>query len=379
MAKPVSSHRTREVARLFLRLGLTAFGGPASHIALMREEVVSRRGWVSDQEFLDLLGGANLIPGPTSTELAILLGYRQAGFAGLLAASLFILPAVVMVLALAWAYVRFGSVPAVEWVLYGIKPVVVAVIAIALWGLARTALHPASLALLSALTLVLFFLGVSPLLALAGSGVFMLLFEEARRATSRPPAAALATIAAGAATKHVAVSLDTLFLTFLKIGAIIYGSGYVLLAFLQDDFVHGLGWLTTRQVLDAVAVGQITPGPVFTTATFVGYIVAGVPGAMVATVAIFLPSFFLVPVVSPWIPRLRSSPTFRGFLDGVNASALGLMAAVTLLLARSAIVDVPSAVLFIASLAILARTRLNPAWILLGGAVLGAAYKVALP
>lgn len=371
-----------EVAGLFLKLGLIAFGGPAAHIALMRQEVVDRRRWLSNQEFLDLVGAANLIPGPSSTEVAIFLGYVRAGWRGLvLAGILFILPATLIVLALAWAYVRFGATPGAAALLDGIKPVIIAVVAQALWSLGRTALKSALLAVVGGVVLMLYLLGVSPIALIFGGGVVVVLVDLGGRQL-RPPLAALGPVGPGltpaaAIVKGVGTaSLFTLFLTFLKIGAVVYGSGYVLLAFLHDDLVTRLGWLTDQQLLDAVAVGQFTPGPVFTTATFIGYLVAGVPGAVVATVGIFLPGFVLVALVYPLLPRLRASPLTRRFLDGVNVAALGLMAAVTWQLGRASIVDPFTASVAILALLVLLRFTPNSAWLVLGGGLAGVVHRL---
>lgn len=368
-----------EVAAVFLRLGATAFGGPAAHIALMREELVRRRRWLDDARFLDLVGAANLVPGPTSTELAIHLGYARAGWAGLaVAGACFILPAMTIVLALAWAYVTYGSLPAVGWLLYGVKPVIVAVVGHALWGLLRTAITgPATAAIaLGAFSLTLLGLDeIAVLVAGAAAGVI------ARRPwAERPVSLALLWPAGGlpllGASAAEPVGLGMLLLTFLKIGSVLYGSGYVLLAFLRADFVERLGWLSEPQLLDAVAVGQFTPGPVFTTATFIGYLVAGVPGALLATLGVFLPAFIFVAAIGPFVERLRRSPWTGALLDGVNAASLALMAAVTLTLARAAVVDLVTIALALISLALLLRTRLNSAWLVLGGGLAGLAARL---
>lgn len=370
------SGRTAEVARLFLKLGLIAFGGPAAHIALMREEIVRRRRWVSDERFLDLLGMTNLIPGPNSTEMAIHLGYVRAGWPGLLlGGACFIIPAMLIVLALAWAYVRYGTTPAATAALYGITPVIIAVIVQAMWALGRTAVKGPLLGAVGLAALALALARVNELGLLLGGGVVVTaLYAGADR--RRGMAARLALLAAPgalgpAAGAAVAVSLGTLFLTFLKIGSVLYGSGYVLLAFLRNDFVDRLGWLTDGQLLDAVAVGQFTPGPVFTTATFVGYLVAGWTGALLATLAIFLPSFVFVALSHPLLPHIRGRRLTGWFLDGVNVAALGLMAAVTWQLARAAIVDVVTAGLALAAGALLLGTRINSAWLVIGGAGAG--------
>jgi chromate transporter len=370
-----------EVARLFLKLGLIAFGGPAAHIALMREEIVRRRRWVSNERFLDLVGMANLIPGPTSTEVCIYLGYVRAGWPGLIVAGVcFIVPAMLLVLALAWLYVRYGATPSAAAAMYGITPVIIAIVAQALWALGRTAVKGPLLAAIGVAVLALALAGLNVLVLLLGGGVVVMLLRAAprRRAATAAMLAMLGMplLAFGeTAAARAAVPLGTLFLTFVKIGAVLYGSGYVLLAFLRSDFVDRLGWLTDRQLLDAVAVGQFTPGPVFTTATFIGYLLAGWPGALLSTLAIFLPSFVLVAASYPLLPRIRGSRWMSAFLDGVNVAAVGLMAAVTWQLARAAIVDVFTAVLAVAAGVLLWRTRLNSAWLVLGGAAAGLVFR----
>ncbi len=365
-----------EVAAVFLRLGLTAFGGPAAHIAMMRREMVERRQWLTDAAFLDLLAVANLLPGPSSTEMAIFLGYLRAGpIALLVAGGLFILPAMVMVLAFAWAYARYGSLPDVQWVLYGVKPVIIAVIVQALWGLSASAFRQRWLAAVGAAVAVLYLVGANVVVLLVGAGVAVALIRAAPRERSGGAAAALPPLAAAAAVSAVRFSLPTLFLTFLKIGAVTFGSGYVLLAYLRSDFVLRLHWLTDRQLIDAVAVGQFTPGPVFTTATFIGYLTGGFRGALLATLGIFLPAFILVPLVYPFVPRIRRSPTAAAFLDGATAGALGLMAGVTWQLARAGIVDAATAATAVLAFAVLLRFRINSAWVVLGGAAVGIAAR----
>jgi chromate transporter len=380
--RPESASRLREVIGLFLRLGFTAFGGPAAHVALMREEVVRRRGWLTDEAFLDLLGATNLIPGPNSTEMVIHIGYLRAGWAGLVASGLaFILPAASMVLGLAWAYQRYGATPAAEWLMYGIKPVVIGLILTALWALGKKAIRGRLTAAVGAVTLGLFALGVNEIGLLFGAGLVVMLAANLRRSTPGPismpamlpwlglPLATLSGIAAG-------YSLPLLFLTFLKIGSVLFGSGYVLVAFLRADFVTRLGWLTDRQILDAIAVGQVTPGPLFTSATFLGYLLGGIPGAALATLGIFLPSFFFVALSNPWIPQLRRSPWFGSLLDGVNVGALALMAGVTVQLGRASIVDVPTAIFAILSTAAIQLQWVSPTRLILVGAVFGAALRL---
>lgn len=366
-----------EVARLFLKLGLTAFGGPAAHIAMMREEVVDRRGWMDDQQFLDLLGTTNLIPGPNSTEMAIHIGRERAGWRGLiLAGTLFILPAMLIVLGLAWAYVRYGTTPQGDGLLYGVKPVIIVIVAQALLALARTAIKGIATALAGAGVLLLFLLGANEIALLLGAGLLVMLVETVQRgdvAEARMRALLLYGGGASASTALAStqVNLPQLFLIFLKIGSILYGSGYVLLAFLRADLVERLGWLSDQQLIDAIAIGQFTPGPVFTTATFIGYLLASWPGALLATVGIFLPSFIFVALSNPLIPRLRRSPRFGALLDGVNAASLGLMAGVTWQLGRASLVDGPSLLIALIAATLLIRFKVNSAWLVLGGALAG--------
>ena len=341
-----------ELAKLFTKLGTTAFGGPAAHVAMMHEEVVVRRRWLTREEFLDLVSAANLIPGPNSTELAIHIGHRRAGFPGLLVAgACFILPAAMIVTACGWAYVTYGSLPQAAGLLYGVKPVIIAIVAIALRDLGRTALKSTSTVAICALSIALAMLGVNELVILL-----------------------LAALAAAIGRRVMAVApfgLWPLFWFFTKVGSVLYGSGYVLLAFLRADLVERWHWLTEAQLLDAIAVGQFTPGPVFTTATFIGYLLGGVPGAVVATIGIFAPAFFFVAISGPLVPRLRSSPIAGSALDGVNAASLALMAAVAYELGRSALIDVPTVLLAVVSAIILLRSKVNSAWLVLGGAAIG--------
>jgi chromate transporter len=364
-----------EVARLFLKLGTTAFGGPAAHIAMMRDEVVHRRQWLDDQHFLDLLGATNLIPGPNSTEMAIHIGFVRAGWAGLVVGgACFILPAMLIVTVIAWGYQRFGATPEAAWLLYGVKPVIIAVIVQALWGLGQKAVKGWLTALVGLVVVALYFLGVNEILLLGAGGLVVMLSQNLRRLKSGVAGIVvpLAGISLPALVTAVApFGLPVMFLTFVKIGAVLYGSGYVLLAFLRADFVTRLGWLTDQQLIDAIAVGQVTPGPVFTTATFIGYVLGGLPGALLATLGIFLPSFIFVAISNPLIPRVRNSPWASGLLDGVNVASLGLMAAVTWQLGRAAFVDPLSIVLGLVSAGLLFRFKVNSTWLVLGGAAVG--------
>ena len=361
-----------ELFRLFLKLGFLAFGGPAAHVAMMREEVVTRRGWMDDQEFLDLVGATNLIPGPNSTELAIHLGRLRAGWRGLVVAgACFIIPAALIVLVLAVLYERYGDTPEAGRLLYGIIPVIIAVIARALWGLSKTAVKGSLTAIVGAASLVFYLLGVGEILLLAaGAGTLFLARTGLRlwRGTLSvaPPALVLGLLQVSAA----GFGPSGVFLSFFKIGSVLFGSGYVLLAFLRTEFVNP-GLLTEQQLLDAVAVGQFTPGPVFTTATFIGYLLEGVPGAILATGGIFLPAFFFVALTGPIIPRLRRSPVMSNLLDGLNVTSLALMAGVTWQLGRNAIVDPFSAALAATALFLLVRFEVNAAWLVIGGGILG--------
>lgn len=373
----------RELALLFLRLGATAFGGPAAHIALMQHEVVRRRRWLTHDEFLDLLGATNLIPGPNSTEMAIHVGRLRAGTPGLIVAgACFILPATALVTALAWAYVRFGDLPSASAVLYGVKPVIIAVVLQALWTLGRSALKRRWLWALGAVAGTAVALGGNELGVLLLSGLLALAVravQDHRSAllVAMAPAASAGLLATAAPA--AGVTLPTLFLVFLKIGSVLFGSGYVLLAFLRGDLVERLHWLTEAQLLDAVAVGQLTPGPLFTTATFVGYVLQGPAGALAATAGIFLPAFLFVAASGPLIPALRRSRLAGAFLDGVNVASLALMAVVTVQLGTSAVMDGWTAALAAIAAALLFRyPRFNSAWLVLGGALAGVAVRTWL-
>jgi chromate transporter len=365
-------HSLREVAAVFLKLGAIGFGGPAAHVALMRRELVERRRWLDEDRFLELFGAANLIPGPSSTELGMMLGYERAGWPGLLVAgTCFIVPAMLLVLAIAWAYVRYGSLPQTDWILYGIGPVIIAVILDALWQLGRRALTSILLAAVAVAVMVLYLLGLDVVVLLFGAAFLVMLGRNVVRMRAEPHGVIpiLPLLAAAEAP------LRSVFLEFLKLGAVVYGSGYVLLAFLRSDLVEHLHWIGESRLIDAVAVGQVTPGPVFTTATFIGYLVAGLPGALVATAGIFLPAFVLSAIVYPLLPRLRRSPWASAFLTGVTVSGLALMAGVMYQLGRVVIVDMFTAVVALVAFVVLRRFHPNSAWLVLGGAVLGLAVR----
>jgi chromate transporter len=401
----MSEERTslRELALLFLRLGTTAFGGPAAHIAMMQDEVVRRRAWLTEERFLDMLGATNLTPGPNSTEMAIHIGWERRRFAGLaVAGSAFILPAALITGALGWVYVRYGALPAAGFVLYGVKPVMVGVVAHALGKLAPKAARNLGLRALGLACAALVVIGANEIAVLFGAGAAAAIAARVRAGKAPPSPAAssssessatppppskttksgallapwIPVAAAGGAAG--AVTLPSLFWLFLKIGSVLFGSGYVLLAFLRSDLVERLHWLTEGQLIDSVAVGQVTPGPVFTTATFIGYVLAGPKGALVATLGIFLPAFVFVALSGPLIPRMRRSRLAGAFLDGVNVASLALMAVVTVQLGRAALIDPITVLLALASLFVLVRfEKVNTTWLVLAGATIGWAAHAA--
>ncbi|HTP69971.1 MAG TPA: chromate efflux transporter [Dongiaceae bacterium] len=359
-----------ELAREFLRLGFVAFGGPAAHIAMMEERFVRRLNWLSREKFLDLLGAVNLLPGPSSTELAIYLGEIRGGTLGLLVSgACFILPAAILVVVLAWAYQTYGAVPQMAGLLIGIKPVVVALIAQAVWNLARTALKSIALGVLAMAVVVLAAFGLPVLALLTGAGILWVLIHERKRLTNstRNTAASLGVLASAPIT----VGMLPLFLYFLKIGAVLFGSGYVLLAVLRADLVLRLHWLTDAQLLDAIAVSQATPGPFFTVSTFIGYLLGGWRGAALATVGMFLPAFVYVAATARYLPQLRNSPIAGAFLDGVNAAAVALMAFVGFQFTRAALTNLPLILIAVFTAVLVFRYKVNSTWLVLGGAALG--------
>lgn len=388
---------------LFLKLGTISFGGPAAHIALMEDEVVRKRNWLTRQQFLDMLGLTNLIPGPNSTEMAINVGFARAGWAGLVVAgACFVVPAALITAAVAWAYVRFGSLPVAESLLAGVKPAVIAVIVIAVWRLGKIAVRDGWLGVLGALALAAFMANLNPLLILAGGGLIGMAVQQLRK-LKRETSSGATKLSAGLfllkksllqpvllpsllpaaiavsfgmpVTKRVPLARLGWF--FLKVGAVLYGGGYVLFAFIEQGLVRDHHWLTQRQVLDAIAIGQFTPGPVLSTATFIGYLLGGARGAVVATVAIFLPSFIYVAALGPILPNLRRSPWMAAFLDSVNVCAVALMAGVTITLARDALRGWPMWAIAVTGLVVLWKWKINPAWVVLGGSLAGLVLAMA--
>lgn len=379
-----SPRHLREVALVLFKLGVIGFGGPAAHLALMRQEMVERRKWLSEQEFLDLIGSASVLPGPTSTQVGILLGKKRAGWPGLVVGGVcFIAPAMVIVCVLAWAYTRWGTTSAGAGLLYGIKPVVIAIVVQAIVGLIRGAVKGrVLLALGGVVSFASYLAGANVLIVMVAVGLAVTLVDNLPRSDHSVAGLVPALGAVPAMSERVVQvryhpSLLAVFGEFLKLGCIVFGSGYVLLAFLRGDLVGAHGWITSRQLLDAVSVGQFTPGPVFTTATFIGYLSAGLTGALVATVAIFAPSFVMMAGLAPLVPQLRRWRWSASALDGVNVAALGLMAGVTVDLARTGIVDPLTGVLAAVTFAVLVRFRPNSMWVLVVGAVIGTLHAFA--
>jgi chromate transporter len=381
-----STKYLKEVALLFFRIGATAFGGPAAYTAIMQQETVRKRGWIDNQEFLDLVGVTNLIPGPNAAEIALFLGLKRSGWLGYLASGiLFIIPGVIATLVIAWAYVTYGSLLQVSWILYGIKPVVIAIIIGALWDLGRKGVKGVLTAIVGIGAIALYFLGFNEIAILFGGAATVLLIrfiiisvKDSKQRLYAIPLLPLGFSALVVGSSAIPFSQTALFLSMLKIGAVIYGSGYVLYAFFNSEFVLRLGWLTHQQLLDAIAVGQITPGPVASSATFVGYLMGGWQSGLLATLAFFIPSFVLVAVVSHYVPLLRKKWWLSAFLDGVNVSALALMIGVSWTLGRSAITDWFTIVLAIVALIAVFRLKTNSALLIIGGAALGAVYKLLL-
>jgi chromate transporter len=379
--------RLREIAFVFLKLGTTAFGGPAAHVAMMDDEIVRKRGWITREEFLDLLSATNFIPGPNSTELAIHIGHTRGGWKGLIVAGgCFILPAALIVTVIAWAYVTYGSLPVAQTILYGVKPVIIAVVFQAIWSLTKTAVKNKTLAILGALAFTSNFLGANELAVIFLCGACSFFLSRYKEKSfwalvgipefSKP--IALTGVGAVAAGAIVPVTLTKVFLFFLKVGSILFGSGYVLLAFLRTDLVDKWQWLTQSQLLDAIAVGQFTPGPVFTTATFIGYLLGGINGAIVATLGIFLPAFFFVALTAPYIRVLRKSPSAANILDGVNVASLAVMTVTCVFLAKEAILDLSTLVLALLSAFVLIRFKINSAWLVFAGGFVGALKSLVI-
>jgi chromate transporter len=374
LTTPSRARSLWDVAAVFLKIGLTAFGGPAAHIAMMHDEIVERRKWIDDQHFLDLLGATNLIPGPNSSEMSMHIGYVRGGLIGLIIGGMcFLLPSMVIVLGIAWAYVEYGSTPAAGWLLDGIKPVIIPLIIAALWSLGQKAVKGALTGFIGIAALVLYFFGINFVILLLGGGLAVMLVKNAPRLKEASWLRLLLPVIGlpAAAEAATGFSMWKMFLSFVKVGLLMYGSGYTLFAYLHADLVESTRWLTEKQLIDAIAAGQMTPGPLSTSATFIGYLLGGVPGAIIATFGIYIPAFVVVALSNPLIPRIRHSPWASGFLDGVNVAALGLMAAVTWELAQAAFPDLFAVVIGLVAAFMLFRYRVNSVYLVLFGALLG--------
>ena len=384
-----SLNRLTEIAQIFLKLGIIGFGGPVAHIAMIEDEIVKRRQWLTQEHFLDLLGATNLIPGPNSTEMAIHIGYIYAGWLGLIVAGIsFILPAVLITGFLAWIYVTYGTLPQISPLLYGIKPVVLAIIINAVWGLGKKAVKTRKLLIIAlAVGLITEFTKINEIVALLMGGILGMIWLRSSNQSNLiilglTAETFLQTTVISTATNninnHVSVPLWKLGLFFLKIGSILFGGGYLLIAFLQKGLVEEYGWLTQQQLLDSIAIGQFTPGPVLSTATFIGYIIAGFPGAIVATVGIFLPSFLFVAILNSFMDTLRKSSWTRPFLDAVNVSAVALMTVTTiqlgmatLILPKTDSIDFLGLGIAVISAILVIRYRINSIYLILGGSIIG--------
>lgn len=374
MTKNLTDWKTqKEIIKTFLKLGITSFGGPAAHVALMEDELVKKKKWLSREKFMDLYGATNLIPGPNSTELAIHISYERGGVLGLFLGGIsFILPAMLSVLLCAILYKQYGSIPEISNLLFGIKPVIIAIISLALYRLSKSLLNNKIRIFLFLSVILLSFSGIGEISLLLFAGTVMYLIKNKPKLYSIN---FYLPVLLGTFVNDKKIELPKLFFIFLKIGSVLYGSGYVLLAFLESEFVTRLHLITKAQLLDAVAIGQFTPGPVFTTATFIGYLIRGIPGAIIGTIGIFLPAFLLVWWVNPLIPKLRSSKIFSSILDGVNVASLALMATVSIILAKNSIVDFYTGLIFFISFLILYKTKLNSAWLIFLGGVIGIFIK----
>ena len=361
-----------EVAQVFFKLGCFAFGGPAAHIAMMEDEIIEKRKWMSRDYFLDLIGTTNLIPGPNSTEMTMHCGYERAGKAGLFVAGIaFIFPATIITAILAYLYVKYGQLPEVEPFIYGIKPAVLAIIAGAILKLGKKAVKSTELIILGVLVLVVSLLGVNEVVALLSAGLLgMLYFYLKSRTGSNFKSITPFLLFLGINTTIAKLSTLKLFLIFLKVGAILYGSGYVLFAYLDAELVTR-GLLTRAELIDAIAIGQFTPGPVLSTSTFIGYQLSGFTGALVATSGIFLLSFLFVLVLNPFIPKMRNSKILRGFLDSVNVAAVAVMLAVLFVMAKETLVEWQSIAIALLAIFLTFKTKISTIWTIIIGAVIG--------
>lgn len=349
-------NRQKEITRIFLKLGLIAFGGPAAHISMMDDEIIEKRKWISREKFVDFIGVTNLIPGPNSTEMVIYLGQQRGGVLGLFNAGIsFIFPAMIISLIFAFLYLEYGNIPEVNSILWGIKPVTIAIVIKALYRLSKTVIKDKFVLIFGIIIGGVYFLGISEISLLFITGFIMMLIKNKYKMKN----------------KFLSISSPLIFLIFLKIGAVLYGSGYVLLAFLEAEFVDKLGILTRAEIIDAVAIGQLKPGPIFTTATFIGYLLNGISGAILATIGIFVPSFLIVLILGPALEKVRNSTWLAGFLDGINIASLILMLGVSVKLATSSIVNIPTFLIFSISYILITKFKVNVVWVIILGGITG--------
>lgn len=348
--------RQKEITKTFIKLGCLAFGGPAAHIAMMDEEIIEKKKWISREKFIDFMGATNLIPGPNSTEMVIYLGLQRGGVLGLFNAGIsFIVPAMTIIMIFGFFYLEYGTIPQVASILNGIKPVIIAIVIQALYRLGKSLIKNKFTLIFGLLIGSIYFLGINEIPLLFLAGLIMMLIKNRNKIEDR----------------FFSISLPMVFIIFLKIGSVLYGSGYVLLAFLEAEFVERFGALTTTQIIEAVAIGQFTPGPVFTTATFIGYLLNGFPGAILATIGIFLPAFILVLILNPILDKVRKSSWISGILDGINIASLVLMFSVTIKLAKSSIVDINTFLIFAVSYFLIVKLKINSALVIFGGGFIG--------
>lgn len=379
----------KELAGVFFKLGIIGFGGPAAHIAMMEHEVVGKKKWMTREHFLDLIGATNLIPGPNSTEMAMHCGYHRAGWPGMIVAGMgFIIPATLITGAIAWFYQQYGSLPDIKPILYGIRPAILAIIINAIYKFGKKALKDWQLGIIGAAVMTASLAGMNEVLVLLFGGLlgmFWLSFSQKMEhvkqsffplplLSAKPGYLKTAIAATALSSAHVAgnVSLIKLFLVFLKIGSVLFGSGYVLIAYLQDEIIDRLGWLTQQQLVDAIAIGQFTPGPVSSAVTFVGYQIIGIKGAILATAGMFLPSFFFVAILNPFIPKMRASRWVSCFLDAVNIGSVAIMAVAVIQLARVSLINWQTWLIALMSVAVtFVFKNVNTLWIVIGSSIVG--------
>ena len=379
--QPEQKAKLKDVIRVFLQIGATSFGSPTAHIAMMESEIVRKRQWLTGEHFLELLAATHLVPGPNATEMALHIGYLQAGFAGLLAAGAsFILPSFIATLTLAWAYARYGALPQVDAIFYALNPLVLAIVINTLWNLGKSCLKSWQTWLIFGMALTGSLLGVSELIILFGAGLLGFVLLDLFKRPPKAPSALLVFFPFPLLLRLFQQNSDwlqsrvvQLFLYFLRTGAVLFGSALVLFPLIREDIVDRFGWMTQQQLIDAIAVGQMTPGPVTSAVTFIGYMVGGVPGAFAATIGVFLPSFIIVAAMGPLMKKLADSIAAKSILEGVNAGVVALIISIAVTMAKNAVVDIWTGLLLAAGLAGLLLLKLTPYWLVLAGFVVGLA------